>query len=80
MNINYICDCGKKRGTINSTNWSRHLDACVKRKKSSSKFGITKFFKPTTAITPKTQGIYVICIIVFSLLNNMIIDQRFDNY
>lgn len=28
-----ICKCGKIRGKINSTNWSRHLDACKKKGK-----------------------------------------------
>lgn len=54
-----VCVCGKKRGSLNNTNWSRHIDACQKRKNTSSKCSIAKFIKPTMSIIPETEGIYI---------------------
>ncbi|XP_029348041.1 zinc finger MYM-type protein 1-like [Acyrthosiphon pisum] len=49
---NYLfCNCGKKRGSINSTNWERYLNACKKRKNISSMSSIIKFFKSSTSTT-----------------------------
>lgn len=62
---NYLfCNCGKKRGSINSTNWERHLNACKKRKNISSMSSIIKFFKSSTSTTytstlHKYQGTYI---------------------
>lgn len=42
------CICGKKRNGLNSTNWTRHLDSCKKRKLQFSAGSITKFLKTNT--------------------------------
>lgn len=52
MNSN-SCTCGKIRGELNKTNWTRHLQSCVKKRKLSNcnytsvtNTTITSFFKP----------------------------------
>lgn len=42
---NMICVCGKKRGVLNKTNWSRHIDVCERRKIHNCNMNISKFFK-----------------------------------
>jgi len=38
------CKCGRIRGELNKTNWTRHLESCGKKKKLQST-SITSFFK-----------------------------------
>ncbi|XP_060846352.1 zinc finger MYM-type protein 1-like [Rhopalosiphum padi] len=54
--MNSVCDCGRKRGPMNSTNWSRHKKSCkskrIKLSYSASQnncTNITKFFNPTNS-------------------------------
>jgi len=56
-----ICNYGKKRGSINSKNWERHLDACQKNKHISSMSSIKNVFKSTTSLH-KNEGTYIIFI------------------
>lgn len=45
--INNICDCGRKRGNMNDTNWSRHKESCKNKKiKLNHNSNIKKFFDP----------------------------------
>lgn len=32
----YTCACGKIRGELNKTNWTRHLQSCGKKRKLSN--------------------------------------------
>lgn len=54
--MNSVCDCGRKRCLMNSTNWSRHKESCkskrIKLSYSASQnncTNITKFFNPTNS-------------------------------
>jgi len=43
--INNVCDCGRKRGSLNEKNWSRHNEFCkIKKIKLSHNSNIKKFF------------------------------------
>lgn len=51
----YTCACGKIRGELKKTNWTRHLQSCGKKRKLSNcnhtsvtntNTTITSFFKP----------------------------------
>lgn len=45
-----VCICGKLRGEMNSTNWSRHMESCQKkRKQNSNSSSILKFFKASSS-------------------------------
>jgi len=49
-NINNKCVCGKKRAGLNSTNWSRHVNNCKKKKLTETgSLQISKFFKTETS-------------------------------
>lgn len=37
--------CGKIKGDMNHTNWSRHLDSCKKKRKLNGTESIFKYFK-----------------------------------
>jgi len=43
-NLSVCAACGKKRGTLNSTNWGRHLKKCNNKKKIKTT-QISSFFK-----------------------------------
>ncbi|CAI6371917.1 unnamed protein product [Macrosiphum euphorbiae] len=43
--INNVCDCGRKRGSMNEKNWSRHNEFCkIKKIKLSHNINIKEFF------------------------------------
>lgn len=44
-----ICVCGKMKGDMNHTNWSRHLDSCKKKRKLNGTESIVKYFKTNPA-------------------------------
>lgn len=45
--INNACDCGRKRGDMNDTNWSRHKESCKNKKiKLSHNSNIKNCFVP----------------------------------
>jgi len=47
--------CRKDRGSLNPTNWNRHLQACKNKKiKTNSSFNIKQFFTTTSTI-----GMYI---------------------
>jgi len=40
MNSCDLCGCGKLKGTLNNTNWARHIETCKKKKKRKLKNNI----------------------------------------
>lgn len=40
------CVCGKRKGSLNTTNWARHINSCKKIKitEKTEKIKITKYF------------------------------------
>lgn len=53
MSVVEECICGKKKNTLNSTNWARHINACKTIKKKKSSLSIFTYFKKST--TPSTD-------------------------
>lgn len=45
----YVCVCGKKKGNINSTNWTRHTTSCKVRQNKIQNTDISSFFKRSAA-------------------------------
>jgi len=59
-----MCDCGRKRGLMNSANWSRHKESCKSKKIKLSHptfqnncISITKFFNPRNSIDTKCTAV-----------------------
>lgn len=54
------CLCGKKRLSLNTTNWSRHVISCKKKRVCSGNSSITNFFKvPVVCTRPiSSNGMY----------------------
>lgn len=70
--MNSHCACGKIRGELNKTNWTRHLQSCGKKRKFSNcnytsvNTTITSFFKSpvntsstTTHTLPTRTGMLI---------------------
>jgi len=60
------CLCGKKQLSLNSTNWSRHVISCKKKKICLGNSSITNFFKVPVACTQPTSsnGMYYFIIYI----------------
>lgn len=43
--VSVVCICGKKRGTLNDTNWARHTTSCKTVITVKTNENISKFFK-----------------------------------
>lgn len=63
MDSHVCCFCSKERGTLNQTNWNRHVQACKNKKiKVNSSFNIKHFFTSTC-----TKGMYLLLYIYILL-------------
>lgn len=49
--MNSDCVCGKKRSNLNQTNWTRHVNACKKKKSCSTAHSISTYFKTVSSST-----------------------------
>lgn len=80
LTVGSVCVCGKKRGNLNSINWSRHLEACKcnKRKKLSHNYfgtNISNYFKsPNTISVPIKTNILSGWLLFY--FNNIIIQLK----
>jgi len=60
--------CSKERGTLNRTNWNRHIQACKNKKiKVKSSFNIKHFF---TSTCTKGMNLLLLYFIVSNLFLN----------
>lgn len=54
---NHECLCGKKKGVLNSTNWTRHITSCKVMKNKNTCSDISSFFKiPATATASNSSN------------------------
>lgn len=49
-----VCVCGKKKGNLNSINWSRHKQSCKLLKTKCENVNIINFFKRSNSSDPNT--------------------------
>jgi len=60
--------CSKERGTLNLTNWNRHIQACKNKKiKVNSSFNIKHFFTSTC-----TKGMYLL--LLYFIVSNLFLN------
>jgi len=71
--INNVCDCGRKRGSMNEKNWSRHNEFCkIKKIKLSHNSNIKKFFCSVNSKCVSSEYLFYNIIIFYIVIAHFI--------